>query len=137
MSRTFTLALIVAVLPGCAVQTYGGETVGAGGSAVLAGSAVAASVSASGARFAFISGTPVPVGAPGGQLTVASSSAGGAVLAGVLLAEFLSAIGAVAPPGAKPLPPDTRIMHTCSCYGYQPGGGEASGVGRGENGATR
>ena len=51
------------------------------------------------------------------------NSGGGAVAAVVVvsafLAEFLYSLGGGEPP-VKPLPPDARISHTCSCYGWRP-----------------
>jgi len=78
---------------------------------------VAAAASSSNASVSFVSGTPVPPGAPGGHLSVSSSFSG--VLAGIVLFGVLASY-IVGEDGPKPLPAGTKLLHTCSCYGYQP-----------------
>lgn len=115
--------ILVAFMPcmalsSCATTIYGYQSSG-GGSAmtVTSASGVAASASSSNARLSFVSGPRVPANAPGGQLTLRSNSAGAlgvTVLVGVL-ATYI-----VGKEGPKPLPAGTKLLHTCSCYGYQP-----------------
>lgn len=78
---------------------------------------VAATASSSNASVSVVSGTAVPASAPGGHLTVTSSSAG--ALAGIILVGILASY-IVGEDGPKPLPAGTKLLHTCSCYGYQP-----------------
>jgi hypothetical protein len=120
MQCSAVILLCCAALSGCAVELYGNQSTSGGASAAANSSAVVASAAGSNARVAFASGQPVPAGAPGGQLRLSSGSAAGVLFAGVIIAEFLNAIGATAPSQPSPLPPDTRISHTCSCYGYKP-----------------
>jgi len=113
--------LTCAMLSGCAAQLHGNQATSGGATPTATSSAVIASASTSNARVAFLSGQPVPRTAPGGQLNV--SGGNGSVLAvllvGAVVVEFLNSLGG-GQPQVKPLPPDARISHTCSCYGWQP-----------------
>jgi len=120
MRSAAVIVVFCAALPGCAVQLYGNQSTSGGANTTANTGAVVASTAGSNARISFASGQPVPAGAPGGQLRLSSGSAAGVLFAGVVIAEFLNAIGANSPSHPTPLPPDTRISHTCSCYGYQP-----------------
>ena len=90
-------------------------------------STVVASAAGSNVRVGFFSGQPVSPAAPGGQVNL--SGGGGNVAAvlliGAVVVEFLNALGGAQQP-VKPLPPDARISHTCSCYGWQPPEGVTS-----------
>jgi len=121
MKRSFLIALSCAALSGCAVQLYGNQSSTAGSTTTAAASHVVASGAAGNARVSFFSGQPVSSAAPGGQVRFNSGSAG-VTAAFVAFAGILDYIGGAAAP--KPLPPDTRISHTCSCYGYQPETGD-------------
>jgi hypothetical protein len=120
MRRIFcilTAFLSCAALSACTTTLYGYQSSSGGSTTTVTSASVAASASSSNASVSFVSGPRVPANAPGGQLTVSSSSAGAlgvTVLVGVL-ASYI-----VGEEGPKPLPAGTRIMHTCSCYGYQP-----------------
>lgn len=103
-------------LSGCATTLYGNQS-SASGTTVTSSRVVAVS-SGSNASVAFTYGSPVPPTAPGGHLSV-SSSGSSSVLAGVVLFGFLASY-VVGEEGPKPLPPGTKLLHTCSCYGYQP-----------------
>ena len=105
------------VLSSCATTMHAGESSRDGATVVAMSAATAAAVSSSNASVSFVSGTPVPASAPGGHLTVSSSSAGAlaAVIAIGILASYI-----VGEEGPKPLPAGTKLLHTCSCYGYQP-----------------
>lgn len=105
------------VLSSCATTMHGEESLRDGATVVAVSAATAAAVSSSNASVSFVSGTPVPPGAPGGHVSVSSSSSG--VLAGIVLFGVLASY-IVGEEGPKPLPAGTKLLHTCSCYGYQP-----------------
>lgn len=115
--RILTAFLPCLALSACTTTLYGYQSSSGGSTTTVTSASVAASASSSNARVSFVSGPRVPANAPGGQLTVSSSSAGAlgvTVLVGVL-ASYI-----VGEEGPTPLPAGTRILHTCSCYGYQP-----------------
>jgi hypothetical protein len=118
MKSAAVIVVLCAALSGCAVQLYGNQSTGAGGTTAVASSQVAASSATANARVSFFSGQPVSPAAPGGQVRLSSGSAAGVLAVVVVIAEFFNSIGGGAEP--KPLPPDARIAHTCSCYGYTP-----------------
>jgi hypothetical protein len=118
MKLLAALATIVGVLPGCAVQLYGNQSAGPGTTAAATSSQVLASAASGNARVSFSSGQPVAPMAPGGQVRVTSGSGAAALAAVVGVAGLIDYMGGGNRP--KPLPPGTRISHTCSCYGYQP-----------------
>ena len=103
-------------LSGCATTLYGNQS-SASGTTVTSSRVVAVS-SGSNASVAFTYGSPVPPTAPGGHLSVSSSGSSG-VLAGVVLFGFLASY-VVGEEGPNPLPAGTKLLHTCSCYGYEP-----------------
>jgi hypothetical protein len=104
-------------LSGCHATLYGNQSTSAG-TTTIAGH-VSGSTSFSGGRASFSSGGhPVPANAPGGY---ASGSAAGVLVVGLVLADLLYYM--VGPSQPKPLAPDTKISHTCSCY-RQPVSGE-------------
>lgn len=110
-----------AVLSGCAAQLHGNQATSGGVTTTTASSTVVASASGANARVGFFSGQPVSSAAPGGQVSVGG---GGGNVAAVLLisavvVEFLNSLGGTQAQ-VKPLPPDARISHTCSCYGWKP-----------------
>ena len=102
-------------LSGCATTLYGNQSSASG--TTVTSSRVVAATSGSNASVSFAYGSPIPPTAPGGHLSVSSSSSG--VLAGVVLFGFLASY-VVGEEGPKPLPPGTKLLHTCSCYGYEP-----------------
>jgi len=115
--------VLCAALSGCAVQLYGNQAASGGASATATSRQVVASASGSNARIAFFSGQPVSPAAPGGHLSVGGGggTAAAVLLVGAVVVEFLNSLGGGgAYPQVKPLPPDARISHTCSCYGWQP-----------------
>jgi hypothetical protein len=105
------------VVSACTTTHYGRESSGDGAGLVVMSAGVAAAASSSNASVSVVSGTAVPASAPGGHLTVTSSSAG--ALAGIILVGILASY-IVGEDGPKPLPAGTKLLHTCSCYGYQP-----------------
>jgi hypothetical protein len=115
---------LCAMLSGCAVQLYGNQATSGGTTATTTSSAVVASGSASNVRAGFSFGQPVAASAPGGQLGVNGAGAVAAVvLVSAVVVEFLYSLGGGQPP-VKPLAPEVRISHTCSCYGWKPPAGE-------------
>ncbi len=114
--QVLAVVLFSMALSGCATTLYGYQSSGSG--TTVTSSNVVASTSASNARVSFAYGSPVPPTAPGGHVTVSNGSSSG-VLAGVALFGILASY-IVGEEGPKPLPPGTKILHTCSCYGYQP-----------------
>jgi hypothetical protein len=117
------LQILVAFLPclvlsSCATTMHGQESSRDGATLVGVSAATAAAVSSSNASVTFVSGTPVPPGAPGGHLTLSSSSSSGALAAVIAIGIVAGYI--VGEEGPKPLPPGTKLLHTCSCYGYKP-----------------
>jgi hypothetical protein len=111
--RAATVALFLLALPGCHATLYGYQSTGEGTTTTTTASHVRGSAKFSGGRASFSSGHPIPANAPGGTLKV-SGSAAGAVVVGVVLADWFYYM--VGPSQPKPLPPDTRIADTCSCY---------------------
>lgn len=113
--QVLAVALSSLVLSGCATTLYGNQSSASG--TTVTSSRVVAATSGSNASASFVYGSPVPPTAPGGQLTVSSGSSG--VLAGVVLFGFLASY-IVGEEGPNPLPAGTKLLHTCSCYGYEP-----------------
>ena len=113
--QVLTAVLSSLALSGCATTLYGNQSSATG--TTVTSSRVVAGTSGSNAAVSFVYGSPVPPTAPGGQLTVSSSSSG--VLAGIVLFGFLASY-IVGEEGPKPLPAGTKLLHTCSCYGYEP-----------------
>jgi len=101
----------------CATTLYGNQSSGGGSTTTVTSSRVVASASSSNVRVGFVSGPRIPASAPGGQVTVTSSSGG--ALAGIILFGLLAGY-IVGEEGPTPLPPGTKLLHTCSCYGYEP-----------------
>ena len=106
------------VLSSCATTMHGEESSRDGATVVAVSAATAATVSSSNASATVVYGTPAPASAPGGHLTLSSSSSSGA-LAGVIILGVIAGY-IVGEEGPKPLPPGTKLLHTCSCYGYKP-----------------
>ena len=120
MRRTFrilTTVLPCVALTACATTFYGHQSSSGGSSGSVTSARVAASASSSHVRASFSYGPHIPANAPGGQVTVSSGS--GAVLGLTVLVGILAGY-IVEQEGPKPLPAGTRLLHTCSCYGYQP-----------------
>jgi hypothetical protein len=107
--------LLCVALSGCHATLYGNQTTAGGTTTTTTATQVSGSAKFSGGRASFSSGgQPIPANAPGGTLKV-SGGAGGVLVVGVFLSDWFSyAFGG--PSQAKPLPPDTKIADTCSCY---------------------
>ena len=115
--RILIALLPCAALPACATTLYGYQSSGGGSTTTVTSASLAASASSPNARVSFVSGPRIPANAPGGQLTLSGDSAGAlgvAVIVGILASTI------VEKEGPKPLPPGTKLLHTCSCYGYGP-----------------
>jgi hypothetical protein len=112
-ARLAVLLLLTGALPGCAVGLYGNQTTTGGTTKTTTAAAVSGSAGFSGGKVAFSAGQVPPPGSPGGQVR-ASGNAGLVVIGIAAVAEFVNYFFGEPPP--KPLPPDTRIAHTCSCY---------------------
>jgi hypothetical protein len=109
----FAACLCVA-LSGCHATLYGNQTTVNGTTTTTTSTQVSGSTNFSGGKASFSSGgRPIPANAPGGTLKV-SGSAAGAVVVGVVLADWFYYM--VSPSQPKPLAPDVRIADTCSCY---------------------
>ena len=115
--RILAALLPCVALSACATTLYGYQSSSGGSTGQVTAASVAASSSSSNASVSFSYGPRIPANAPGGQVSVSSGSGaalGLAVLVGVLAGYI------VEQEGPKPLPAGTRLLHTCSCYGYQP-----------------
>jgi hypothetical protein len=120
MGRSFRILIALVpcmALSACATTLYGDQSSGGGSTTIVTSATVAAAASSSNASVSFVSGPRVPANAPGGQLTLSSHSAG-ALAVVVVIGVFASYI--VGEEGPKPLPAGTKLLHTCSCYGYEP-----------------
>ena len=104
-------------LSACATTLYSNQSSVGGSTTTINSASVAASASGSNASVSFVYGSRVPPSAPGGHATFSGSSGG--ALAGIVLFGFLASY-IVGEEGPKPLPAGTKILHTCSCYGYEP-----------------
>jgi len=115
--RILAAILSCVALSACTTTLYGYQSSIGGSTTTVTSATVAASASSSNASVSFVSGPRIPANAQGGQATWSSNSAGAlgvAVIIGVL-ANYI-----VGQEGPKPLPAGTRLLHTCSCYGYRP-----------------
>jgi hypothetical protein len=112
-SQIVTAGLLCLGLSGCHATLYGNQSTGGGTTTTTTASQVSGSAKFSGGRASFSSGQPISPNAPGGTLKV-SGSAAGVLVVGVVLADWFYYM--VGPSHPKPLPPDTKIADTCSCY---------------------
>jgi hypothetical protein len=113
------IAAFSVALSGCTVALHGHQSAGSGGTATLTGTAVGTQASGGPAAVKASFGAPVSGAAPGGHLVVSNGAAAVLVL-GLVVAETMSYLsGAASRPATRPQHP---IAHTCSCYGWTPGG---------------
>ena len=117
--RVLVALLSCAALSACTTTLYGYQSSSEGSTATVTSASVAGSAKFSNARASFSSGPAVPANAPGGQVTL-GNEATAVLVVGLLLADLFASIGEEATPAPKPLPAGANILHTCSCYGYQP-----------------
>jgi hypothetical protein len=114
MSATqIAAAFLCLALSGCHATLYGNQTTVNGTTTTVTATHVSGSTSFAGGRASFSSGGH-PVAPAAGASVKVSGSAAGVLVVGIFLSDWFSY--AVGPSQAKPLPPDTRIAHTCSCY---------------------
>ena len=105
--------LLCLALSGCYVKLHTLETSGPAGTTTTTSSQVAGLAKFSSGAAAFSSGPAISSSAPGGYASLGKG--GSAVLiVGLMLADLVNYIAG--PSGPKPLPPDERIMETCSCF---------------------
>jgi hypothetical protein len=101
------------LLSACSVRMYGNQSASGGATATTTSSQISGAASFSHGRAAFSYGQVPPPGAPGGHLRLTGDAVTSLII-GVVIVDLLNYIhGEVGP---KPLPPDTRIADTCSCY---------------------
>jgi len=112
-AHILTAVLLCLALPGCYVNSYGLQSESNGRTSTVTATQVSGSASFSGGKIAFSSGQVPPPNAPGGHLRL-SGNAGGAMVAGLVVADLLNYIAGRTQP--RPLPADAKIMETCSCY---------------------
>jgi hypothetical protein len=116
VKSAYSLVLVVLCLSlsACSVRTYGNQSASGGATATATSSQISGAASFSNGRVAFSYGQVPPASAPGGHLRVSGGDAVVGLIIGVVVVDLLNYIhGEVGP---KPLPPDTRIAETCSCF---------------------
>lgn len=111
--RALVLAAVCAVLSGCQATLHGVQSTGAGGSSTTAAGGVGGSARFSNGSFSVASGPRVSPGAAGGHASL-SGGAAAVLIVGLVVADLIHYL--VGEPGPRPLPPDEKIMDTCSCY---------------------
>ena len=92
---------------------YGNQSANGGAMATTTSSQISGVATFSGGRAAFSYGQVPTASAPGGHLGLSGDAVAGLII-GVIVVDLLNYIHGEA--GPKPLPPDTRIADTCSCY---------------------
>lgn len=112
------IGLASLALSGCHATLSGSQTTANGTTTTVTTTHVSGSTSFAGGRVSFSSGGH-PVAPTAGGSVKMSGSAAGVFVVGVVLSDWLYyAFGGPSQP--KPLPPDTRIADTCSCYRKPP-----------------
>lgn len=127
------LAALLLALPGCAVTTYGQQTVGGASNVTSTGSSVRGGTRiGNNARISGSFGTPPAYNAPGGQATLAGN-ASAVVVAALVIAGLMEVVDdwlrpvVAANETLSGRLPTGNISHTCSCYGWEPEAASASG----------
>jgi hypothetical protein len=116
------VALSCLALSGCHATLSGSQTTVNGTTTTVTSTHVSGSTNFAGGRVSFSSGAHPVAPAAGGSVKLSGSTAGVFVVGVVLSDWFYYAFGGPSQP--KPLPPDTRIADTCSCYKKQVTSGE-------------
>ena len=112
-ARSLFLVVLCLSLSACSVRMYGNQSTGGGTTVTTTGTQISGAATFSNGRASFSYGQVPPASAPGGHLRLTGDAVTGLII-GVVIVDFLNYIhGEVGP---KPLPPDTRIADTCSCY---------------------
>jgi len=112
-ARALLTPLLCLALSGCYVNVHGVKSTNGGTTTTTTAAQVGGLAKFGNGVVAFSSGQVPPPSAPGGHLRW-SGNPSGAILVGVVIAEFLNHVVGWNQP--KPLPEGTRIMHTCSCF---------------------
>ena len=108
------LAILVSLtLSGCFVKVHGVESTGGGAHTTATSSHVGGAARFSNGAASFSSGQRVSPSAPGGQVSL-GKGASGVLIVGLVIADLVNYL--VGAPAPTPLPPDAKIMDTCSCY---------------------
>ena len=121
MKQLITIAVFLAVLPGCTTTLYGNQTSGGGTNTTTTGSSVRGSQQIGNARLSGSFGAPPPAGMQGGQVTF-SNNASALLFVGLAIAGLAEVTGnwfSKPQERREPLAPG-GISHTCSCYGWSP-----------------
>ena len=121
MKQLITIAVFLAVLPGCTTTLYGNQTSGGGTNTTTTGSSVRGSQQIGNARLSGSFGAPPPAGMQGGQVTF-SNNASAVLFVGMAIAGLAEVTGnwfSKPQERREPLAPG-GISHTCSCYGWSP-----------------
>jgi hypothetical protein len=121
MKQLITIAVFLAVLPGCTTTLYGNQTSGGGTNTTTTGSSVRGSQQIGNARLSGSFGAPPPAGMQGGQVTF-SNNASAVLFVGLAIAGLAEVTGnwfSKPQERREPLAPG-GISHTCSCYGWSP-----------------
>ena len=121
MKQLITIAVFLAVLPGCTTKLYGNQTSGGGTNTTTTGSSVRGSQQIGNARLSGSFGAPPPAGMQGGQVTF-SNNASALLFVGLAIAGLAEVTGnwfSKPQERREPLAPG-GISHTCSCYGWSP-----------------
>lgn len=112
-ARAGIVILLSLTLSGCFVKVHGVESTGGAARTTATSSQVGGAARFSNGSASFSSGQRVSPSAPGGQVSL-GKGASGVLIVGLVIADLVNYI--VGAPGPKPLPPDAKIMDTCSCY---------------------
>ncbi len=121
MKQLITIAVFLAVLPGCTTTLYGNQTSGGGTNTTTTGSSVRGSQQIGNARLSGSFGAPPPAGMQGGQVTF-SNNASAVLFVGLAIAGLAEVTGnwfSKPQERREPLAPG-GISQTCSCYGWSP-----------------
>ena len=121
MKQLITIAVFLAVLPGCTTTLYGNQTSGGGTNTTTTGSSVRGSQQIGNARLSGSFSAPPPAGMQGGQVTF-SNNASAVLFVGLAIAGLAEVTGnwfSKPQERREPLAPG-GISHTCSCYGWSP-----------------
>lgn len=112
LASSLILVVLCLSLSACSVRMHGNQSASGGATVTTTSSQVSGAASFSNGRVAFSYGQVPPASAPGGHLQVSGDIT--TLVVGVVIGGLLTYIAGTT--GPKPLPPDTRIAETCSCY---------------------
>jgi hypothetical protein len=112
-ARALLLVFLSLSLSGCYVKLHGVESGGGGSHTATASAQTAGTAKFSHGAASFSSGPRVSPSAPGGHASL-GKGVSAVLIVGLVVADLVNHI--VGPSQPRPLPPDERIMETCSCY---------------------